>query len=341
MGVNVTFGIIVLNGEPFTRYCIHSLYPHAHEIIVVEGACLAARNVATKDGHSRDNTLNILKNLKEFEDPSGKIKIVTAEDEGHPDGFWPGEKLEQSQAYAKRTTGDYLWQVDIDEFYQDKDIQRVKDLLSGDTTITCISFKQLSFWGGFEYLVDSWYLKRFLSEIYRVFKWGQGYNYITHRPPTVINNAGISLKDINCLSSDKTERLGIYMYHYSFVFPKQIDEKVEYYHNVDWAKQNKTKWWAEEVYYKFKFPCKAFINTDYPGWIEKIDTRHPIQIQHLINDLEVAFPGINLRPTNDLESKTNSQFYRLSIVILKVIYPVYFYSIIYYKSLKRKLRKIF
>ena len=47
-----------------------------------------------------------------------KITIITAEDEGYPDGFWPGEKLEQSQAYAKRATGNYLWQVDIDEFYK-------------------------------------------------------------------------------------------------------------------------------------------------------------------------------------------------------------------------------
>ena len=33
----VTFGIIVLNGEPFTRYCLRALYAFAHEIIVVEG----------------------------------------------------------------------------------------------------------------------------------------------------------------------------------------------------------------------------------------------------------------------------------------------------------------
>ena len=26
----VTFGIIVLNGEPFVRYCLRSLYPFAH-----------------------------------------------------------------------------------------------------------------------------------------------------------------------------------------------------------------------------------------------------------------------------------------------------------------------
>ena len=46
------------------------------------------------------------------------MTLVTAEDEGHPDGFWPGEKDEQSRAYASRATGDYLWQVDVDEFYR-------------------------------------------------------------------------------------------------------------------------------------------------------------------------------------------------------------------------------
>lgn len=34
----ITFGMIVLNGEPFTRYNLRALYPFAHEIIVVEGA---------------------------------------------------------------------------------------------------------------------------------------------------------------------------------------------------------------------------------------------------------------------------------------------------------------
>ena len=117
MSVNITFGIIVLNGEPFTRYCIRALYPHAHEIIIAEGACEGARNIATADGHSRDGTLELLRRIKRLEDPENKITIVTAEDEGHTDGFWPGEKHEQCRAFAKRATGNYLWQVDIDEFY--------------------------------------------------------------------------------------------------------------------------------------------------------------------------------------------------------------------------------
>lgn len=78
----ITFGIIVLNGEPFTRYCLRALYPFAHEIIVVEGACKAAAGVATAEGHSSDGTLETLHQFQAEEDSEGKIQIISR------DGFW-------------------------------------------------------------------------------------------------------------------------------------------------------------------------------------------------------------------------------------------------------------
>jgi hypothetical protein len=340
MEVNVTFGIIVLNGEPFTRYSIRALYPHAHEIIIAEGACGGARNIATPEGHSRDGTLEILREIKRLEDSENKITIVTAEDENHPDGFWPGEKLEQCQSFAKRATGDYLWQVDIDEFYSDNDINKIKDLIAKDNSISCISFKQFSFWGGFGYIVDSWYLSRYLSEIYRIFKWGKGYQYISHRPPTVINKEGIKLKEINFLNARQTQKMGITMYHYSCVFPKQVDEKVEYYQSSEWSKSVNTKWWADEVYYKFRYPYKAFINTHFPGWIKRFETGHPLQIQKLIEDLKTGVLQIKTRPDKDLKAITKSLKYRLIVRLLKLTDPVEDYFSLYYKSAKRKIKTI-
>jgi hypothetical protein len=79
----VTFGIIVLNGEPFTRYCLRSLYPFAHEIIVVEGGHENALDVSTPDGHSTDATLETLYRFKAEEDPEDKVQIVVR------DGPWP------------------------------------------------------------------------------------------------------------------------------------------------------------------------------------------------------------------------------------------------------------
>ena len=103
----ISFGIIVLNGEPFTKYCLRQLYPHAYEIIVVEGGSRKAIDEAP-EGHSTDGTLEALYEFKAQEDPEDKIQIITRDD------FWT-EKDEQSQAYAQVATGDHLWQVDIDE----------------------------------------------------------------------------------------------------------------------------------------------------------------------------------------------------------------------------------
>src|SRR5271154_2512624 len=112
--IKISFGIIVLNGMPFVPYCLRQLYPYAHEIIIVEGASVHAANNATPDGHSTDGTLESLLLFKKNEDPKNIIRIITK------DGFW-NEKLEQSQAYTQVMTGNYLWQIDIDEFYKKKD----------------------------------------------------------------------------------------------------------------------------------------------------------------------------------------------------------------------------
>lgn len=142
----VTFGIIVLNGEPFTRYCLRSLYPFAHEIIVVEGGHESALDVSTPDGHSTDGTLETLRAFKREEDPEDKVQIVVR------DGPWPqkdelgNSKTPQSRAYAERATGDYLWQVDIDEFYRPEEMRTVLDLLKGDPGVTAVSFNVHPFW---------------------------------------------------------------------------------------------------------------------------------------------------------------------------------------------------
>ena len=142
----ITFGMIVFNGEPFLRYNLRGLYRFAHQIIVVEGASTAVEGIVTHNGHSTDGTLEALRDFKAHEDPDNKLIIVTAEDDGHPNGYWPGEKDEQSQAYARRATGQYLWQVDVDEFYTVADMTALLQRLQQNPDITAVSFKTLFFW---------------------------------------------------------------------------------------------------------------------------------------------------------------------------------------------------
>ena len=64
----ISFGIIVLNGEPFTRYCICALSLCLRNYYSRRGLC-GSRKFATTDGHSRDGTLEIIKEIKKHEDP--------------------------------------------------------------------------------------------------------------------------------------------------------------------------------------------------------------------------------------------------------------------------------
>lgn len=317
-GTRITFGIIVLNGEPFVRYNLRSLYPFAHQIIVVEGASPAATNIATPRGHSLDSTLKTLHSFRTNEDPEGKLTIITAEDEGHPDGFWPGEKHEQSQAYAKRATGDYLWQVDIDEFYKPEQVQAILEMLDENPGITAISFPTRTFWGGLDYEVDSWYLRRGAKNFHRLFKWGPGYQYVTHRPPTVHDSQGQNLRDLNWIPGKKIARKGINLYHYSLLFPKQVTEKCEYYGKAEWVKHKELQRWAKENFLNLSHPYRVHNVYTHPSWLVRYFGAHPPQVLCMFEDIEKGHCSIKLRPTDDIENMLDSPLYGIGRAALKI-----------------------
>jgi FkbM family methyltransferase len=304
----ITFGIIVLNGEPFTRYVLRSLYPFAHQIVVVEGAAPAAVNIATPDGHSRDGTLAELRRFKAEEDPEDKLEIVTAEDEGHPDGWWPGEKDEQSRAYAKRATGNYLWQVDIDEFYRADEMARVVQMLRDDPSITAMTFKQITFWGGLGYTADGWYLRRGATYYHRLFRWGPGYTYASHRPPTVLDDEGRDVREIRWIRGETLAALGIHLYHYSLLLPKQVIEKCDYYGNVTWTKRPDAVAWAEDAFLRLGRPYRVHNVYQFPSWLERYAGPHPEQVSRMMADLERATPEA-LRATDDIERLLGAWWY--------------------------------
>jgi hypothetical protein len=311
----VTFGIIVLNGEPFTRYCLRALYPFAHEIIVVEGAVSAAAAVATADGHSTDGTLEVLKRFKSEEDPQDKVQIVVRE------GYW-SEKDEQSQAYSARATGDYLWQVDIDEFYQPEDMSIILDMLRDDPEISAVSFKQIAFWGGFDYITDGWYLRQGGDTFHRLFKWGRGYHYATHRPPTVHDSMARDLRGLRYVSSHELARRGIALFHYGLVFPKQVLEKCRYYDRASWVSRNRYYDWAQSSFLRLGHPFRVHNVYDHPSWLERFVGEHPPQIEAMRRDMRQGHLEVETREVDDIERLLASPGYRLARCGLRVLNPV-------------------
>ena len=305
----ITFGMIVLNGEPFVTYNLRSLYPYAHQIIVVEGACEAAKSIASQDGHSTDGTLEAIKKFIKEEDSDKKVILVTVEDEGKSNSFW-SEKDEMSQAYAKRATGDWLWQVDYDEFYLEEDMESILNMLSENPSITGVSFPYKQFWGGFDYLqTGEWFLYDHPC-FDRLFRWRKGYQYTNHRPPTVVDENGRDLRRLNWVSYREMQSKQIYLYHYSYVMPKQAEQKVGYYANVSWTKEFRDiKTWYQERYLALKDPYHVGEGTNYWGWLKPYHGNHPKQIINLQKDIALGNLEVRLRSTDDIEALLKQKSY--------------------------------
>ena len=313
MNLKISFGMIILNGEPFTRYNLCALYPFAHQIIVVEGACPSAAAVATSDGHSTDGTMDILQDFKRNKDPDKKLIIVTAQNDGYQDGFWPG-KNEMSQAYARRATGNYLWQIDSDEFYHEEQIERLISILERRRP-DAVSFPMITFWGGLDYITDSFYLIRDNArEFHRLFAWGPGYNYKTHFPPTVVDEQGVDVRRKSWLRACDIEKLNIFLYHYSLLFPLQVYNKVSYY---KLRNESAIDSWEESVYRRLENPYRAHNVYYHVGWLERFNGDHPAVIHSMMRDIKDKIINVELRDCRDVERLLTKKRYIFAVHILR------------------------
>jgi len=246
------------------------------------------------------------------EDPDRKLILVTAEDEGHPDGFWPGEKHEMSQAYAKRATGQYLWQVDSDEFYREEDMPAILELLQQGADV--LTFPILQFWGGIHFVEDGEYMRNHKgSEAHRLFRWGAGFCYTTHRPTTVVNAQGTDLRQQQWVTAAQLKARQIFLYHYSKLLPKQVLEKCSYYARVDWGAFQRMESWAQETFFKLQHPFDVCTAVQQPlSWLEPYHGPHPQQILAMIANIQAGqHPDITLRPTDDIARVIRSPRYRV------------------------------
>jgi hypothetical protein len=338
----ITFGIIVLNGEPFTRYCLRSIYPFAYEIIVVEGGHEDTRSVCTPDGHSVDGTLETLYRFKNEEDTENKLTIVTR------DGFWPkrdelgNHRTPQSRAYAERATGDYLWQVDIDEFYKASDMTKIIEMLKENPSITAISFKQKSFWGDINYISDAVYLRRNAGGWHRIFKWGKDYRYLTHEPPTIVDENGTDMRAKLWIKGEKMARLGIFMYHYCLLFPWQVEQKVKVYTDEKPESFSEAIQWAENNYFRLGNPYRVHNVYKLPSWLIRFHGKHPEQVKLMMRDIKDRKIDAKLRRTDDIEEIVDSFGYKIRIILIKIEAPLKQFAkqLSRIKNIPNRIRKI-
>jgi len=275
--VNISFGMIVLNGEPFIRYNLENLYPHAYEILVVEGAVEKFAHAATADGHSLDRTVEIIRN---FPDPKNKIRLIQRE------GFWP-EKDEMSNAYMAECTGEYIWQIDVDEFYKPEDIETVRSFLVSDPDITQVNFRTVGFWRSFRARVMGASFIFGADEFIRIFKFKLGFKYSTHRPPTLADEEGRLFEHRKIVTAQELEKMGIVQYHYSYVFPGYVADKSHYYSKMGWGQghEDGLDWFSDE-WRSLSNPLRVHIIKFPPSWLIPFEGVHPEIIYKMLKEIK-------------------------------------------------------
>jgi len=213
--MKITFGMIVFNGNQVIEECIKSIYPFAHQILIAEGPVQFWQDQGYRT--SNDGTNDVLNQLY---DPDHKITIVHSQYK---------EKDDQCNMYMSimKPDTEYIWNLDCDEIFKPEDVEKVIELLQKEK-YTSVGFKSLTFYGGFDR-----YLTGFEegAEFLRIRKVYPGSRWATHRPPTIAHAIDPSLQlpekhlDFNNLASN----YGVRMYHYSYVFPDQVYNKLKYY----------------------------------------------------------------------------------------------------------------
>jgi hypothetical protein len=230
--MKIAFGMIVFEGDYVLKECLEQVYPFAEQILISEGPV----SYWQRQGRitSLDGTNEILDN---FPDPDNKIKIIHGQ-------F--SEKDEQCRAYMNHIKDDidYIWNLDSDEIYKTEDLKKIIKFLEEENP-TSVGIRSCSFYGGFDHFLTGFELNR--DNFLRIFKYTKGSTWLTHRPPTIKYpiESNITKKHID--SDTLYYKLGVQMYHYSYVFPDQVFKKINYYKDSV-SKQNCIDDYFEKVY---------------------------------------------------------------------------------------------
>ena len=211
----VSYVMVVLNGEPFIKFQLQSIYKHAHEIIIVEGA-YKKFSFAAKEFRSKDKTISIIEN---FPDPKKKIKLIKKK-------IFYDDKKEMCNEFMKYITGDVLWQIDVDEFYDENTHKYVKQIFSKDDLLDQVSFTFYDYYKTFDWIING-YPEQYLDviRVNRIFK---GMTWVNQRPPTLEFNNKIIIprKKINGMQMLKNNH---YMHNLTMIYDSQVKDKFIFY----------------------------------------------------------------------------------------------------------------
>jgi hypothetical protein len=275
--MRISFCLIVYNEALTLGANLAHLYGRAHEIIICEGSIGLLRERLGAGPRSDDGTLEV---LGAFPDPAGKLRVIQRE--------WR-DKDEMAAAYAARATGDLIWHVDADEFYDEHSLQAVPGEFEADPSLMTLEVPMYVFWKSPRFVLadaagdEQWF--RFA----RVLRRTTGMS-VRHIPVRRLIDGKV---DERGLRGPRDGR--IRGWHYAWNDDARVRTKMEIYSvrdsrttRADWVEQVWDRWrpgsadgdWPDGVH-----PAKAL-----RLWPRRFHGTHPACVRHLLPRLDLLAP---------------------------------------------------
>lgn len=215
--LKIAIGMILFEGDYILKQCLESIYPFASQIMIAEGPVEYWQSQGRTTSTDKSNEI-----IEHFPDPEKKIEIIHGQFK---------EKDAQCKAYMPflKEDADYIWNLDSDEILIPEDIEKIVQILY-DNKYTSVGIRPLSFYGSFDRYITGWEEKK--DQFLRIFKVYPGSTWITHRPPKIAHTQETILEPKHLDSDTLFQDYGIRMFHYSYVFPRQVYNKIIYYKNA-------------------------------------------------------------------------------------------------------------
>jgi len=155
-----------------------------------------------------------------------------------------------------------------------------------------------------------------------LFRWGKGFRYVTHRPPTVHDEKGRDLRTLQWWPAKKTYSMGLMLYHYSLLFPEQVRKKCRYYATpsdiTDKGYNKGIEQWMQHCYLRLGNPFRVHNMHRYICWLSLYDGIHPEQILRLWDDIQRGEIDVSIRDNADVERLIESPLYKMTVFFLKI-----------------------
>ena len=265
--LEISVGMICLNGEDTIEYSLRSVYNSVKEILIVEGAVEDYARVNPEMVNSKfgsiDNTLSIVKN---FPDPLGKIKLLS-----HSRKY--KSKMEMQNIIAENITGDIYLKVDSDEIYKEYDIERIRNEFIIDPNLTIFRYKFYHFWHGLDKVAVG---GQWESKMTRCWRWDNNFRH-SETDPTGFNfyyDKDDDKVDLPKYKIKDTDDYLVYHLNYANQDSKKILAKINYYKNRGIESQVTDTWSNWE-------PGKSTSPTHRGGTVNDFDGELPIVLRDI------------------------------------------------------------